>query len=286
VVVMDGAVNALGASVPLQSFRERLPSPPLREIVTCVWIQQVGNESPPYRHRTIPNGSAELVCAPGSMPRIVGPKTGPTEELVAPGTVTVGVRFRPAFGPTLLGPPAVELVDLEMDADDVWGRWAIELGERLAACTSPQAACPLLERELTRRARDCPQPDWIAVGTVGALLHRQSGVHALAMSLDVSERQLRRRCESAIGVTPKVLERMFRFQRFLALANANGAAPISLARLALEAGYADQSHLTRESVRLAGRPPAQLLADAAHDCRCVHDHSASWLQFIPDAVAA
>jgi AraC-like DNA-binding protein len=283
---VDGSAGVLGAGVPSQSFRERLPSLPLREVVTCVWIQQVGNESPPYRHRTIPNGSAELVCALGSMPKIVGPQTGPTEELVPPGTVTFGVRFRPAYASALLGMPAVELVALEIDAQDVCGRWTIELGERLTASASPQVACTLLERELARRARDCAPPDRVALGAVHALLHRHRGVHALARSLDVSERQLRRRCESAIGVTPKVLERMFRFQRLLALARADGAPPVSLTRLAREAGYADQSHLTRDTVHLAGRPPAQHLDDSDHDCRCAHDHSASWLQLLTRAAPA
>ena len=36
-----------------------------------------------------------------------------------------------------------------------------------------------------------------------------------------------------------------------------------LARLAFEAGYADQAHLTRECSRLAGLPPAALLASGA-----------------------
>jgi AraC-like DNA-binding protein len=45
-------------------------------------------------------------------------------------------------------------------------------------------------------------------------------------------------------------------------APADGGRP-DLARLALEAGYADQAHLTRECSRLAGLPPAALLASGA-----------------------
>ena len=36
-----------------------------------------------------------------------------------------------------------------------------------------------------------------------------------------------------------------------------------LARLALDAGYADQAHLTREARRLSGRTPAELVASGA-----------------------
>jgi AraC-like DNA-binding protein len=52
-----------------------------------------------------------------------------------------------------------------------------------------------------------------------------------------------------------------RLRRFLALAEAD--ASHDLARAAVEAGYADQPHLTRECTQLAGLPPAALLAARA-----------------------
>ena len=54
---------------------------------------------------------------------------------------------------------------------------------------------------------------------------------------------------------------MLRFRRFLALAESGADA--DLARIASEAGYADQPHLTRECGELAGLPPAALLAARA-----------------------
>ena len=53
---------------------------------------------------------------------------------------------------------------------------------------------------------------------------------------------------------------MLRLRRFLALAEAG--ASTDLARVAAEAGYSDQPHLTRECADLAGLPPAALLARA------------------------
>ena len=82
----------------------------------------------------------------------------------------------------------------------------------------------------------------------------------LGAALGVSERQLRRRFADAVGYGPKTLARVLRFQRFLALARSGD----ELARLALTAGYADQAHLTRETRRLAGRTPLELVARARH----------------------
>jgi len=84
-------------------------------------------------------------------------------------------------------------------------------------------------------------------------------VDELGAALGVSDRQLRRRFADAVGYAPKTLARVLRFQRFLALA----ATGDDLARLALGAGYSDQAHLTRETRRLAGRTPRELLLAGA-----------------------
>ncbi len=83
-------------------------------------------------------------------------------------------------------------------------------------------------------------------------------LRALAEELGVSERQLHRRCVTALGYGPKTLERILRFQRFQTLALKG--AHVGLAELALLAGYVDQSHLTRECGRLTGQTPRRFLA--------------------------
>jgi methylphosphotriester-DNA--protein-cysteine methyltransferase len=79
----------------------------------------------------------------------------------------------------------------------------------------------------------------------------------LATELGMSGRQLRRRCLDAVGYGPKALHRILRFRRFVSRIDAAGPGA-DLALIAADAGYADQAHLTRESVRLAGLPPAAL----------------------------
>jgi len=76
----------------------------------------------------------------------------------------------------------------------------------------------------------------------------------------LSGRQLRRRCEAAVGYGPKTLQRVLRFRRFVAQIDAP-AGPPGLAQAAADSGYADQPHLTRETLRLAGLPPAALIRE-------------------------
>jgi AraC-like DNA-binding protein len=78
---------------------------------------------------------------------------------------------------------------------------------------------------------------------------------------------------------------MLRFQGFLALSQRYEHPARALARIAREAGYADQSHLTREAVLLAGRTPREILNEAEHQCRGAHDHDASYRPLLPPIAA-
>src|SRR5262245_3148941 len=95
-----------------QRYVERLPVAALADLVSAVWIQEVGPDSPAVRHRNLPHGGAEIVCTVGGIPRVVGPLTGATVEVLAPGTTVVGMRLRPGAAGALLGLPPSELVDL------------------------------------------------------------------------------------------------------------------------------------------------------------------------------
>jgi AraC-like DNA-binding protein len=280
-IVCVAGDNSAERRVSSQTLREWLPQPALAPFVSCVWVQRVEAGSDTYLHRTAPDGSVELVCQAGQPLKVVGPQTGPRAELLPAGARVVGLRFRPGAAPAVLGLPASELAALTVDADELWGAPARAIGERVAGSTSVQAVVSALETAVVSRLAQARQPD----GLVAELVRRvyagsADSIAALASSLHVSERQLRRRCEAAIGLGPKELQRIVRFQRFLVLAERHCDPSATLASLALQAGYADQSHLSRESVRLAGSPPRELLLAAAEHCHGVHDHAVSHRQLL------
>jgi AraC-like DNA-binding protein len=264
-----------------QSYNERPPVRALAGLVSSVWIQQVAPDAQPYTHRNIPNGGVELLCRVGAVPRAVGPLTGPLVEVLEPGTTVVGVRFHPGAAPSVLGLPASALVDLTLDVDELWGPPGVALGELVDAAPSPEAALAVVQGKLVDRLADAAVPDPLVSEAVRQLRWRTEDVGSLTSSLYISERQLRRRCQAAVGLAPKPLHRMLRFQGFLALAQhaiAQGKAPTDdgLALLAAEAGYADQAHLSRECVRLTGVTPRTFLGETEHACACGHDHAASF----------
>ena len=204
------------ASALEQIYRERPPVPALAGRVACVWVQSVSPRSVPYVHRTVPNGSVEISCRLGSVPQVSGPQFGATVDVLAPGTTVVGIRFRPGAAPV----PASALAGRSVELQELWGSAAIALGERIAEAPTAWDAAAILEAELIARVGDAARPDPIVAEAVRRLVPWGANeVTSLTSSLSISERQLRRRCREAIGLAPKAVHRILRFQGFLALAH-------------------------------------------------------------------
>jgi transcriptional regulator GlxA family with amidase domain len=138
----------------------------------------------------------------------------------------------------------------------VWGAAGNELAERLAGAAARERRALLVDA-IAGRLRDARPPDALVAHAAG-LLARGLPVAETSREVALGARHLRRRFHDAVGYGPKTLQRVLRLRRFLALAEAT-AAP-DLARAAVEAGYADQAHLTNECGELAGLTPAALLA--------------------------
>ena len=217
--------------------------------VTCLWIRDAAPVA--REHRVLPDACVDVVWN-GERLRVAGPATGPVMATVPAGAAAMGVRFRVGAAGAALGLPAAELLDSTVALEDLWGRESERIADRVAAAAPGAPQLAALAHAVGERIARGGEPD--AVVRAAATGTRRS-------ALGIGDRQLRRRFADAVGYGPKTLERVLRFQRFLLLA-ARDAAP-DLARLALEAGYADQAHLTRESSRLAGLPPAALLASGA-----------------------
>jgi AraC-like DNA-binding protein len=80
----------------------------------------------------------------------------------------------------------------------------------------------------------------------------------MAQELGWSHKHLVARFQAEVGLPPKRLARILRFER--ALSGLQRQRSMSLADVALEAGYCDQAHLNRDFRRLAGLTPTEYLA--------------------------
>jgi AraC-like DNA-binding protein len=269
---------ATSPALSTQAYRERLPAPGLADLASCVWRQQISPDGPAYEHRTVPNGCIEVACVRGgNVVSVIGPRREPVVECLPPGTTVVGVRFRPGVPAAVLGATAQELMGIRVELDQLWGRSAVAVAERIALAATPGDAARVLEREIMARCVAGPEPDALVAETVDRLQPwRRGGLGEITSDLFISSRQLRRRCTEAFGFGPKTLHRILRFQGFLALTQAFQRHEVGLGWLAAAAGYFDQAHLTRECLALTGLTPVAFLEEMRTSCGANHDHDASF----------
>ncbi len=173
--------------------------------------------------------------------------------------VLAGLRLRTGTAAAVIGCPASEFRDMRVPLDSAFGVAGSQIVESLLAAMTPsRRISSLADLVAGYFAQTNPVVDRPVARAVAAL-HGQPDrpVSALATEIGLSERQLRRRFEAAVGYGPKRLGRIFRFQRLLDFVHvSHGRAGWS--QLAIAAGYADQSHMINECLALTGGPPTAL----------------------------
>jgi AraC-like DNA-binding protein len=239
----------------LNSYAEAVPPPALRPFVERLWVHRIAGPPPEEGRRLLPDGRITLVWTSRRGVQIAGPLTRHASLPHLPEILALGATFHPGAAAQLLRTPAAAFVDEHVPLEAVAPGLAARLDDRLRHARDPREALAAFAQELSRALRAAAAPDPAVRHAVGLLDRATTTVAEAAERAFVSERQLERRFAELVGYGPKTLQRILRFQRFLAQVVRPDA---RLARTAALAGYADQAHLTRETRRLAGLTPAQL----------------------------
>lgn len=166
------------------------------------------------------------------------------------------VDLTPLGARRILGLPLAEVANRTLPIDDVLGRGGADLVQRIGNAPGWPERFALLDAALI--ARLCEAPD-VDAGVAWSLERiTASGGRAvigeLAADLGWSHRRLIARYRDAVGLPPKTVARIVRFEHVSA-SLARGAA---LSVAAADCGYFDQAHLAREVRDLAGITPAEL----------------------------
>jgi AraC-like DNA-binding protein len=192
--------------------------------------------------RILPDGCLDLIWRDGEL-LIAGPDRTAQVMFPTAGAVFTALRFPPGVGPAVFGVPADVLRDQRVPLSEVW----TPTRARRAAATISGAADRITALEELAAERLASSPPDPVSRAVAARLRAGTPVAVIAAEFALSERQLLRRSTAAFGYGPKVLARILRMQRALALARSAPSAAVAVA-----AGYADQAHLSREVRALAG----------------------------------
>lgn len=169
------------------------------------------------------------------------------------------VRLSPVVARAALGVSPAELSSAVVTLDDLWGREASRIRERLDGLATWQQRFAATDEVLARRLASAPSVDpEVAWAWRRIVVSRGSvRVEEVADEVGWSRKRLWSRFHAQIGLPPKRAANLVRFDHAVhRLAAGEGAA-----RVAAESGYADQSHLHREVVALTGATPATVAGD-------------------------
>lgn len=251
---------------------QRRPSMLLQPFVRLLWttddtpIRRASRER--MREHALPTGSMHVVIRlddvrlevfepSGTQVRSFGPavvggaRAGYYVKVAGPFR-NVGVQLRPGAARALLGGAACEFSDRHIDLEDVLGREAGDLRERLRLALSAAQRLDLFEAWLLHRLRGAPILHPAVAGAL-ATFEKGGGIAEAVADSGYSQRQFIRLFDEAVGLTPKRYCRVQRFRRLLARIARDPFA--GWADLALAAGYSDQPHFAREFREFAGLTP-------------------------------
>ncbi len=256
------------------AFVQRAASPRLRGVAREFWgyAEQTGI---PVRRRELPSagvifivnlGAPLLIAQPRAAAQVIPSGGGFVAGLhdtyalteTAGSQAGIELRLSPLAAYRLLGQPMDALVNRSVTLEELFGAWAVEMAERLHAAPTWDARFAVMDAALATKlaTTTTPSPEigWAwrqLVGSGGSV-----PIATIRDELGWSPKRLIARFREQVGLPPKQVARLLRFQRTTTLiAAAESPDWGALARLC---GYYDQSHLIHEFQRFAGDTPEGL----------------------------
>jgi AraC-like DNA-binding protein len=230
----------------------------------------------PIRRREGPGADVVVVLSFGPEWRI-GAATDPARRLTRHTSFVGGLRetavftehdgrsdgmqisLTPAGAFALFGLPMAELAGRIVDLESILGTRAGLMVEALAETRDWGARFAALDLALASRLppRRAPAPELLWAWRRLVATHGRVPMGELAGELGWSRKRIVANFREQIGLPPKKVARVLRFEHARTLAERGSVR--GMADVALEAGYYDQAHLSGEARRITGAPFSDLV---------------------------
>jgi AraC-like DNA-binding protein len=256
-------------------FRVFSPAPVLTPFIECYWLHET--QSAPHTTQIatlLVDGRADLMFTFGRSYEVLvtNGDLKQSHEVAHlngqrgyPLTVTqnmqfpmVGVRFRPGGLAAFLPIPAIELSNLSVEVNVLFGTVSDSLEYRLFDnLNDPATQIACLDDFFLKQLSI--QPSYYAARTTALRIEATRGLirmEKLSKEFGYSARTIDRRFAQIFGYTPKFYARIIRFHHALDVLKAQR---FSLTTIAFRSGYYDQSHFIKDFWQFTGTTPQQYL---------------------------
>lgn len=248
--------------------------PALRPHIMCLWAVQ---KTVPYqREKILPTGMIEWIINLGSPFRanqadapthnqlhreswLVGMQTAYLINEPLAETNVMGVRFYPGGQYPFLKVAAQELHNQIIPMTLFWPQLVRDVRDQLAAIESLPARFSFLERVLLQHINTDEYTQPLIQETVKRLMtpYGNLSIKQLSSDIGISQKHLAHRFKQMVGVPPKTLARIFRFQQVLQAIDPTQT--INWSAIAQHCHYHDQSHFNKEFAAFTGLTPNRYL---------------------------
>jgi len=215
----------------------------------------------PYRNSLCAAVNTRLLNAQEHHIFLVGIQTHPTTiASTATNTGTLGVELTPKGLYHLFKLSMHEITDRMVSFEELFGSWGARLQNRVGDAEDPKAKIALIQTALTHLLQENEKEYALLDHTLDLLAqtHGMLRVQELAAHLGYTKRYLDRLFQEHVGVSPKSLASILRFQVVYQGWMQHQSPPFF--RDQWPAYYYDQSHFIKEFKRFTGFTPQQYTA--------------------------
>ncbi|WP_417559726.1 helix-turn-helix domain-containing protein [Marinomonas sp.] len=245
-------------------FNIHFPQGLLSLWLQAIWSAQVPMDQPGVTRRLVADAGSGILFNLGVpvlidqqefQDQVMFQATNQRAHLIhlSSGTDLIGVRFQPGMGRLFQTKLAKQQ---DMTGPLQTSEFIQSLLVQLKDCLNTEERIDLLDKAFYQRVSsmtDIHDPVLKAV----ELLQQSSRVDLLD-ALPLSQRQIERQFQHRLSMSPKYFQRLRRVRAVL-LALKEGRNHTRLAELAIEYGFSDQAHMTRECQLIAGITPKRYI---------------------------
>lgn len=253
-------------------YKEYRPNPKLASHVACFWTLEVDGGGSRQLHRILPDGCVDLIVnlrAPNfrSAAFFTGLMIDYDVMTFTGPEFSFGIRLFAGSAEPFMGQPPGQMQDAHVYVEDIWGAEGLLLAEKLLASSTVSVHVMIAVAEEWMLRILAKEELYASGGGSASLLvqnalmaiHDRNGVisiEEMAAELAFTERHVRRAFSEVLGISPKSITEIVRFQSILRQLRRSPHIP--LVELAQMFGYYDQSHFIKSFKRLYGLPPGQM----------------------------